>query len=207
MNRYRRSVDEARRIVRELGVLGISGHWMSSPYQVEWREHEELSGGGINDEATHLIDLFRYLVGKIVAVQALHRTASTRGDLSGTVAASLQFESGMLGTLLYSGESTVKQIGLRLHTPKGEVQLNGWDFDLRYDGRHVPGRPRRSERGSVFTREVQSFVDAVRHRKPALIRSTVADAVRTQSVVDRVRESMKARRALPVNIQVDAVNV
>jgi predicted dehydrogenase len=197
MNRYRRSVDEAKRVADERGVLGISAHWVASPYHVWWRESEELSGGGMNDEATHIIDLVRYLVGEITAVQAV-QGSERPGDPSGTVAALLRFQNGAVGTLLYSGGSTVKQIGLRLHTASGEIRLETWDFNLHYDGRRVPGRPRGAERSAIFATEVQTFIEAVGQSNRLLVKSTIADAVRTQCVVDTLRESVKGGCALDV---------
>ena len=83
---YRRSVDAARLIATAEGVLGVSAYWVSGTNRVEWREHEKLSGGGINDEAAHVVDLIRYLVGEVVAVQAWRRHTRVDGDVSGSVA-------------------------------------------------------------------------------------------------------------------------
>lgn len=200
MNRYRRSIAEAKRVIGERDVLGISAYWMAHPYQVWWRESEELSGGGINDEATHVIDLARYLVGEIASVQAQQDPSRRDGDLLGMVAALLRFDSGALGTLMYSGRSAVKQIGLQLHTSSGEIRLSTWDFDLQYDGRRVPGRARGASREAVFAIEVEAFIEAVRHSDRSLVRSSVADAVRTQRVVDALRESARTGCAQDVGV-------
>jgi predicted dehydrogenase len=207
MNRYRRSVDEARRIAATEGVLGVSAHWLSGTNRVEWREREELSGGGINDEATHVVDLIRYLVGEIVAVQAWRHTPSRSSDVSASVAVLIRLQAGIPGTVLYSGESAVKQINISIHTPKRELRLTSWDFDLIDGTRRVAGRSRGSERSEIFVREVEVFVRAIRESNPSLIRSTVADAMRTQRVVDLIRESVSNDRLAEVDQSAMFVNV
>ncbi len=189
MNRYRDSVNEARLLARERGVLGLSCNWVAGQYRVWWRKNEELSGGGMNDEATHLVDLARYLVGEIAEVVATRDYGSNRTSMAGTVAGTLRFETGQLGTLLYSGQASRKQIGLRVHTPVGELRLDSWDFDLIYDDKKVLGRPCGTDRSDIFRTEVKAFMDAVWNSDSSTVRSTVVDAVRTQRVVDALRES------------------
>ena len=189
MNRYRNSVGEARRLARERGVLALSCNWVAGRYGVWWREQEELSGGGLNDEATHLVDLARYLVGEIVEVEAVRDLGNDGPSMVGTVAGVLRFELGRLGTLLYNGKASGKQIGLRLHTPAGELRLDSWDFDLIHDDRELCGRPLGSDRDDIFRIEVKAFMDAVGGSGRSTIRSTFADAVKTQQVVDALRRS------------------
>lgn len=189
MNRYRNSVGEARRLARERGVLALSCNWVAGRYGVWWREQDELSGGGLNDEATHLVDLARYLVGEIVEVEAVRDLGNDGPSTVGTVAAVLRFELGQLGTLLYNGQASGKQIGLRLHTPTGELRLDSWDFDLIHDDKKVLGRPLGSDRSDIFRIEVKAFMDAVGGSGRSTIRSTFADAVKTQQVVDALRRS------------------
>jgi predicted dehydrogenase len=207
MNRYRRSVEAAKQITTAEGVLGVSAYWVSGTNRVEWRERNELSGGGINDEATHIVDLIRYIVGEVVAVQAWRRTPSGSRDVSASVAVLLRLEAGIPGTVFYSGESAVKQINLSVHTSKRELRLASWDFDLIDGTRRVAGRSRGTERSAIFVREVEVFVRAIRESNPSLIRSTVADAMRTQQVIDRIRESVSNDRLTEVDGAATFVNV
>jgi predicted dehydrogenase len=207
MNRYRRSVDAARLIATAEGVLGISAYWVSGTNRAEWREREELSGGGINDEATHIVDLIRYIVGEVVAVQAWRHTPAGGSDVSGSVAMLLRLHGGIPGTVFYSGGSAVKQINISVHTPNRELRLTTWDFDLVDGARRVAGRGRGTERSAIFLREVAAFVTAIRESNPSLIRSTVADAMRTQRVVDLIRESASKDRLPDVDHAAMFVNV
>jgi predicted dehydrogenase len=207
MNRYRHSVEAAKLIATAEGVLGVSAYWVSGTNRVEWREREELSGGGVNDEATHIVDLIRYLVGEVVAVQAWRHTPSGNRDVSASVAVLLRLEAGIPGTVFYSGDSAVKQINISIHTPKRELRLTSWDFDLIDGSRRVAGRGRGMERSAIFVREVEVFVRAIRESNPSLIRSTVADAMRTQQVIDRIRESVRDDRLIEVDRAAMFVNV
>ena len=78
-----------------------------------WRHDREAAGSGvIGDLASHLIDLARFLVGPIVAVSATTRTYISERPSDGrpravtvedAVAATLEFQSGAIGTLEASG--------------------------------------------------------------------------------------------------------
>ena len=96
--------------------------------------------------------------------------------------------------MFYSGGSTVKQISISVHTPKRELRLTSWDFHLIDGTRRVAGRSRGAERSAIFVREVEAFVTAIRESNPSLIRSLVADAMRTQRVIDLIPVGPLANR-------------
>lgn len=201
MNRYRASVETAKRLLGARRVLGASAYWFAGVYRVPWREQDESSGAGINDEATHAIDLLRYLVGEIVTVHATRTCSPSEPSVASSacsVAALLQFEDGILGTLSYSNQSTVKQIGITVFTSTGPVSLDTWNFDLTCDGQRIPGSDAGADRSAIFLLEVDQFLKAVRYGDRASVRCSVLDAIRTQRVVDAVRASLTS--SLPVAV-------
>ena len=182
MNRYRASVQAAREALRGEAVLGVSGCWAGGRYAVPWWGQEAQSGGPINEQATHLVDLARYLAGEIREVQAIADAASE------AAAVNLRFADGVLGSLLYTCHARHKAIGLQIIGRDARVCLDGWDFRLRGDdGRLFPEGE--ADRDQIFEIEVAAFFDAVRKRSPAPILSDFRDAMRTQRVVDAIKRS------------------
>lgn len=181
MNRYRPSVLEAKKQASQVPVLAFSGTWVGGRYNVPWWSRVQDSGGPLNEQSAHLADLARFLVGEVAEVCGY---AAGPGVPERAVF-SLRFESGALGTLVYSCEAREKQIGVRLFTETAEIRLEGWDFQLA-------GLQSSSEedRNAVFHRETRAFLKAARDRTMHEIQCSYADAVRTQKLVDAMKEAV-----------------
>jgi predicted dehydrogenase len=195
MNRYRRSVEAARHFLAGVPVLGLSGNWVCGMYKVPWWARKDQSGGQINEQCTHLVDLARYLVGEVVEVQAVAHRPAEAPDVDGEAAVILRFAGGTLGTLFYSCLARTKQIGLQVFTRDGRIALEGWDLELRRDGTAPEAPP---EKEAVFVKEVAAFFDALDSGRPGDVRSDLADAVRTQRVVDSIQASLASGKPEPV---------
>jgi len=199
MNRYRRSVEAARQVLAGVPVLGLSGNWVCGMYKVPWWARREQSGGQINEQCTHLVDLARYLAGEITEVHAQAQQATETADLDTAASVLLRFAGGTLGNLFYSCLAKTKQISLQVFTPEGRLALEGWDLELRRDGlgARVPDIPAETE--PIFIKEVAAFFAALDGEMPGGIKSDLDDAVRTQRVVDAIRASLRSGRPEPVN--------
>lgn len=190
MNRHRPSVTQARAFIADRKVLGISCHWLCGAYRVPWWAQPDSSGGPLNEQATHFVDLCRYLVGEIDQVSATAATESHIPDLPTTIAATLNFSCGVPGTLFYSCNAIEKQIRFQVFTPEGTIELNGWDLQLIHAGEVIHAAP--ADRNQIFHDEVSAFLNAVSTGDPAGIRCTFADALRTQQVVDAMKLALTA---------------
>lgn len=189
-NRYRPSVDHARSLLPGRKTVGATCHWVCAPYAVPWWSHVELSGGALNEMATHVIDLARYLLGEIALVQAWG-DGDGAGAPSHSFAATWRWADGQLGTLLYSCRAEDKDIGLTVHTSNGPIRLAGWDLDLQLPDGVVPGRVG-TERGAIYAVEVAAFFEAIRRRDPARVRVDLDEGLRTQEVVEALAASAAA---------------
>jgi predicted dehydrogenase len=173
MNRYRPGVVLAQEFARSEGFIGLSMAWAGKRYGVPWWALAEQSGGPINEQATHLIDLLRYLRGEVGHVHSISNTAETR------LALAAEFEDGGIATLLYTCEAPEKVISIQLLTQRGHLTLSGWDFvavENTIDGRLPAGDV------SPFQIETEAFLNGE-------IRSDFGDASRTQALVERVRSA------------------
>jgi myo-inositol 2-dehydrogenase/D-chiro-inositol 1-dehydrogenase len=193
MNRYRPSVQAAREALRRGTVLGLSANWAGGRYGVPWWDREDLSGGPVNEQATHLVDLARYLVGDVREVHAMTAGPPGAHGAPETAAVSLRFDRDVLGTVLYTCQARQKAIDLHVFTEEARVSLEGWDFRLRGpDGRLFPEGEQ--DRNEIFDVEVAAFFDAMRKDSATPILVDFADAQRTQRTVDAIRRSLGSGR-------------
>ena len=184
MNRYRPAVRKARMSAAESGASGLIGYWAGKRYAVPWWERADQSGGPFNEQATHLVDLCRFVCGDIVEVRAVAGTTRDAGGLS-RAAVAARFESGTIGALLYTCEAADKHIGLHVITSVGTVELRGWDFIVQ-NGSRPPVEP------NVFETETHAFLRAVRTGDRGGVLCDFADATKTQATVDAIRKCFDA---------------
>lgn len=107
--RYEDAFVQAARLVRA-GAIGlpVNVHWSlhlpvkpgSKYHQTTWRRSGTFQGGFLLDGGVHHVAALRLILGEIAEVSAVIR--QTRSDLppADTLAATLRFESGVLGTYL-----------------------------------------------------------------------------------------------------------
>jgi predicted dehydrogenase len=182
MNRYRCSVLCARQQIQAALPIAIAFQWFSAQYVVPWWLDVNQSGGPVNEQCTHYIDLCRFFCGEISEAQALVRPLIGAPAAEGTVAITLRFENGVLGSGLYSCEASQKQMAFEVFLPDRSVRLEGWDL-------RTSGEARTED---IFVKEVSAFFEAVQSGDASTIQSDIASALKTQSVVDAVRRAMKS---------------
>lgn len=189
MNRYRGSVQRVRDFLETEPALGFVGHWVGPAYRVSWWADPALSGGQLNEQCTHLIDLARYLVGEITEVGAFAQRSPEDEARNAAVSVLLRFQNGALGTVLCGCSAREKQIGCRIFTPRGQLTLEGWDFRLApiVQLGDLPGAAGEED---VFFAETSAFLAAVQSGDARAIRCDLADAMRTQRVVDAARAAL-----------------
>lgn len=191
MNRYREGVLHAKATLEKEDVLGLSVHWFGGRYGVPWWSDPAQSGGPINEQCCHLVDLCRYLIGEIVLVQALTPDDDRAPE---SLALSLRFADGQLGTVLYSCKANDKTIGIQVVTSHGSIQLEGWDF------RSPDVVSSFKDKNAIFEVETRRFFNAITEGDTTSILSDIHDALRTQRTVDAVILSAATKKAVEIRI-------
>jgi predicted dehydrogenase len=197
--RYLDTVDEARRLLGENPAHLMSGYWLDQTPSPAWWWRADRSGGQIVEQATHIIDLARFLAGDVVEVFGL-ATHRERPDFPGldvatASTATLRFASGAICNL---AATCLLRWGHRmgLHVFADALAIEITDHDLMVDvGR---GRPTRSADGDPVWREDRAFIDAVRGGENR-IRAAYSEALQTHLVALAVARS--ARSGAPVRME------
>ncbi|WP_090673105.1 glycosyltransferase [Aureimonas jatrophae] len=199
--RYLDTVDEARALLADNPPQLLSGYWLDSTPPPQWWWREDQSGGQMVEQATHLLDLARFLVGEVSEVygRAAHRDreAFPGLDVPTTSTASLTFANGVVANIA----STCllgwnHRVGLHIFADRLAIELT--DRDIMVDvGR---GRPMRGADGDPVWREDRDFIDAVAGGENR-IRCPYADALATHRLALAVVQS--ARTGEVVHLQPD----
>lgn len=100
--RYQPTVQHAHQLLQGKPVAAVRAHWYHCIPLVESLRDKDNSGGQVVEQATHLIDLMRYLVGEIVEVDARYtlmtRTPQEFHNWDG-YAVLFSYANGTVGTL------------------------------------------------------------------------------------------------------------
>ena len=190
--RYLDTVEEAKAILVGNPAHLISGHWLDQTPPPHWWWRNDQSGGQIVEQATHLIDLARYVAGDVTDVYALAAHAPARGDFPGldvatATAVTLGFASGAVGNL--SSTCLLRwshAIGLHIFADGLAIELS--DHDIMVD--IGQGRPVRQAGEDPVFREDRDFIDAISDRGNR-IRCSYGEALKTHRVALAITQSAK----------------
>jgi predicted dehydrogenase len=199
--RYSSAVAEARAAIGDQPIGLALGTYLGGLPGSPWWRLQARSGGQVVEQATHVVDLMRFVVGE---VDWVHAQAATRLladvpnlDIADVSLACLRFDSGVIGSL-------TNTCALR------GVPDEHWDHGLTLIARDLsvrmwlgtariarPGEVRHlSDDGSASYALDAAFIDAVATGDRSGIRSTYADGVASLRVTLAIEESVRSGQAV-----------
>lgn len=202
-------------VIREKGVIAAVGyHWRametipevkhsltsnparmvlaawhdSTPPPLWWR-HQATSGGQMVEQATHLVDLARYLIGEAVLLDACAAdrpcAAYPDADVACVSAALLRFAEGVPGvfsaTCVLGGPAEIYV----------KLVCEGLLITITQTGvTYETGKEKREVRlcNDPFLSEDRAFLEAVRCDDPGLLFCSYADALKTHALCHDILE-------------------
>ena len=172
----------------------ILGRWSGGLPGPPWWRHVAESGGQTVEQATHLFDLARFLVGEAEVVAATStrtpRPDAPDADVDTAATAILRFEAGPIGTFTSSWIGPSSQIALELiadgartvvHMPPGRAQP-AWELIADDGADPVTHQTHRDP----YEVQAERFLYAVEQGRQDLPFSTYDDALETDRLVLRV---------------------
>ncbi|MGW0804927.1 Gfo/Idh/MocA family protein [Nonomuraea sp. NPDC002799] len=191
--RYLNVVEQARDLLDGRPVRLAMGHWLDKVPPVGWWLKPDMSGGQIVEQAVHVLDLARLLVGEVTMVHAVPAENpepaenQAHGEVDRATAAVLQFAGGAAGLLATSCMLTRKhRVGL-------EVCADGIALELSETRLVVDGERVIEDDGRAKTLVDRAFIDAVQG-KDADVRVTYREALRTHRLALALARSAAERR-------------
>jgi predicted dehydrogenase len=193
-------VDRAREVLDGSPVRLAQGLWLDKLPPVGWWPQRRLSGGQVVEQATHLVDCMRVLVGEPVRVSAAAAQIPGRDPalVDPATAATLTFDTGAVATLAatsllpskFAASLTLVADGLLIEVTETETRL--------HRGGEVERLP---DEGVSKVRVDDEFCAAVRACDPSAVRAPYAEALRTHRVGCALVES--ASTGAPVDVRDD----
>lgn len=167
--------------------------WLGSTPPPAWWGRVEEGGGQVVEQATHLYDLARLLMGEAEVVGAISTRdpdASPPGvDVADATAAILRFESGAIGSFantrrIASGSIEVEFASDGLLTTLVKRDGGQGDWHARFDT--GDGVEELHAERDPYEIQAAAFLDAVEARDPGRVLSTYADALKTDRLTRAV---------------------
>jgi predicted dehydrogenase len=179
--RYLDILDRARELLADRPVQLAMGYWLDKIPPVPWWTNPEMSGGQVLEQAVHVLDLARVLVGEVTMAHTVP-AAEADGEIAKATAAVLRFSNGAAGllaaTCLLPGKN---RIGLELCADGISLDLS--ETRLAADGSSIMEDP-----GKAKTRVDREFVNAVQGRASD-VRVPYEEALRTHRLAHAVARS------------------
>ncbi|TDB73082.1 Gfo/Idh/MocA family protein [Micromonospora sp. KC723] len=194
--RYLHVVEQARRLLAGRRVRMVNGAWLDAVPPVPWWAVRDRSGGPVVEQAAHVLDLVRTLVGEVVEVTAYGDGTPPPvdgADIDSVTAATLRFANGAVGTLAAACVLTWK------HRAGLEILADGLALSLAEDGllvRDADGQRRvGADPEGARVAVDRAFVDAVTGVGDD-VRVPYAEALRTQRLALAVAGSARTGRSV-----------
>lgn len=201
--RYSPPVELVKEILEKEPAGLVQGYWIGEMPGPKWWRTKAESGGQLVEQATHIVDIFRYLFGEVDSVFSSGRRDQRFGgpehdveDYSTTV---LNFKSGVMASVqtgCYTKNGGAGKAGFDIFTPRCTISYR-WGESLRVSSGE------RSEEikvlGDNHIPAMESFIEAVRSGDRLNIKSSYEDAFETLKVTLLANESMKARELIKIS--------
>ena len=184
---------EVRQTLAENPARMVLGAWHDATPPPRWWRHQAESGGQMVEQATHLFDLARYLLGnaRVLAATALRhdRPAYPDADVADVSAALLQFGGDIAGvftaTCLLGGPAAI-HLQLVCEGLLITIDQTGVVYDTGSERRQIPLG------NDPFVAEDRAFLAALRAGDPEPILCTYQDALQTHRLCCAVREAAES---------------
>lgn len=201
--RYQSNMDRLKQLLQHQQTGIALGRWMGSMPGVSWWRRQDGSGGQFIEQTTHVVDLLRYLAGEVDEVYAVYGNRVKQGQVDGVEVAdvgtvTLKMASGLVANIsntcvLPEGEG-LSETGLTFYTDQGVLDWNPQRLRAARAGEQTEFL----ESSNPYAKETEAFIHALRTGDGSRIRSSYADAFRTQAVTCAALESAASGR--PVRI-------
>lgn len=166
------------------------------------RADPKLSGGGcVADNAAHAVDIFRFLVGDVTAVQAQVANLAQKEKVEDFGLLFLQGKKGCVGEIACCYSTPVATNFVEVLGDKGTITINYWvpgrpDITVRCEGDTADTVIDVSQAPDRFTAEIRHFLDCVAGKaKPAV---TVADGLASAQVIAAAYASAKSGKRIRI---------
>ena len=192
--RYMDIVERAKNFLQDKKIALVLGRYFGEVPGAGkgWYSKKEKSGGQIVEQATHIVDLMRYLAGDVDSVYGQGFSGINKFenyDVEDASIVSMHFDNGAIGSLtcnwLLSG-----------YQPPLEIIAKGFQVQYSIASLKIITKNKKEEffvSNNCSLLADQLFVEAVKNNDPAKIKSDYSDGLKSLEVTLAANESMEKK--------------
>lgn len=196
--RYLDSVEKAKSFLEGKEIAMVRGKYLTKFVETPWYREMKKSGGQLVEQATHIVDLIRYLAGDMDEVQA-HMKTLVSGDIASldipdVTSVNFTLKSGALGHLDCSFIQPDHRMGLEILGKGFRVEINGTDVVL------IEGNNREEYKATVdfYERQDNAFIDAILTNDRSLILSDYENGLSTLAATLAANDSAAGGKSMKI---------
>jgi len=195
--RHLSGTERALEWLRDRKVALVRGWSFGAVPPAGWRSRRESSGGYFAQEAVHLVDLARYLVGDVTSVSAMasEGIASARlpdHDIEDALVTILRFRNGAVGEIVSADVVPYEASVLSVVADGIEIRISEKSLEISQPGNET----RQNHTGTALRAAQEAFLEAVKTGDRSSVRCSYADAVRTLEVMRAAAESAQTGKVV-----------
>ena len=182
-------------------VSAAFGYWVGGMPGVMWWRQQAQSGGQLNEQATHVVDVARCLIGgKVVRVYAqgakgICAQRVEKHDVHDNAVALLTFDNGCV-CAIGSGHLSPQGFRVGLDLILDGMTLSHNNSELRV--KHEKGEEVYRCLNKPYEAEDRAFIDAVKRGDPRGVICSYAEAFETHRVTMAANESMRTGKVVEI---------
>jgi predicted dehydrogenase len=205
-HRFHPPILEAKKLI-ESGTLGkplLFRNMFAGKFIIKGnhRANPKFSGGGcVADNAAHAVDIFRFLMGDVVAVQAQIASLTQKEAVEDFGLVALRGRNGCFGEIICSYSTPHATNYVEVLCEKGVVTVSYWiagrpDITYRIEGEKEERTVDVSQIPDRFTAEIGQFLECVRTgNKPSI---TAEDGLASAKIIAAAYASAKSGRLVRI---------
>jgi len=184
----------ARDLMAGKKVSAAYGFWVEGMPGVMWWRQQAQSGGQLNEQATHVVDIARHLIGgKVVKVFAqgsrgICSRKADKHDIADNIIALFTFDNGAVVSIA-TGHTSPQFYRIGIDFVLEDLTITHSNGELRVK------TPQKEEiiknSNKPYEEEDRAFLDAIRKKDPQGVYCTYADALETHRVCMAANRSME----------------
>ncbi|WP_407269723.1 Gfo/Idh/MocA family protein [Radiobacillus sp. PE A8.2] len=187
--RYLDTIEKAKGFLNGREIAMVRGYYLTSFVHTPWFREIEKSGGQLVEQATHILDLIRYLCGEINQVYANMNLNVLKDipniNIPDVTSLNFTFESGAVGHLDCSLTQPDHRMGLEILGKDFRVEVNGTDVTIVEKDKKTIFK----SNVNFYEQQDKAFIEAVQTNDTKQILSTYENGIKTLAVTLAAYES------------------
>ena len=189
----------AKELIAGKPVSAAYGYWVGNMPGVMWWRQQATSGGQLNEQATHVVDIARHLIGgKVVSVFAqgakgIYNKKHEKHDIHENVIALLTFDSGAVVSVA-TGHTSAQGFRVGIDFILEDLTVTHNNNELRV--KHPKGEEIIKNNNDAYGEEDRAFLEAIKANDPSKVYCTYADAFETHRICMAANASMDSGRVI-----------